>query len=334
MSANRMLNYGFENISDPTMDWAHEAQLLSKAGINGVGLSVGRVEWSAFAQQSLPGRHPAVVSENDYDLVRHAIAELKSAGFAGEVVLSIDALVPSLLTKQPELAGVDATGEASDSFASAWALTRGPVGESLVRFATEVAVRYKPAFIGLTELMIAEFSFGEQDLTLYCQAMGTTDWPRLGNGSIDTTDPTLGMWRSLEMASLVARVRRAVSRHGVLLEMDVRAPLPGELRGRPDSGHDYGMLLEAADRLAIWHYVGIDEHSRGAGQQHLLSLIRHNAQRMVLSVGLWANEGTLSAGELITELALGADLAQLSVTPASLMSSAHWKALQRHRRTD
>lgn len=334
MSAKRMLNYGFENVSDPSMDWAAEAKALLKAGINGVGLSVGRIEWSAFAQRSSPGQHPEVVLTNDYDLVEHAISTLRSSGYKGETVLSIDALVPNLLKKQPKLAGVDASGEASESFASAWALTRGIVGEQLVQFAAEVAARYKPAFIGLTELMIAEFSFGDQDFKLYCQTMGTTDWPRRGDGSIDTADPTLGIWRSLEMASLVSRIRRVVSRHGVLLEIDVRAPRPGELRGRPDSGHDYGMLLEAADRLAIWHYVGIDEHSRGAGQQHLLALIRHNPQRMVLSVGLWANEGVLSAGELVTELALGADLAQLSVTPASLMTPAHWKALQRHRPKD
>ncbi|MBP2385088.1 hypothetical protein [Paeniglutamicibacter kerguelensis] len=326
-----MINYGFEDVSNPATDWALQSSLLASAGITGVALSVGRVEWSAFVQRSIPGAYPDSIVQEGSDLVKSAIETLKNSGFTGEIVLSVDALTPLILKAQPELAGMDAKGYPSAVFASAWALTRGPVGDGLLDFVSEVAQRYKPTMIGLTELMIAEHSYGNRDLALYTQATGSARWPVTKEGDLDQAHPSLGMWRSLEMAKLISRLKSAVRQHGVELEVDVRSPDPSQMRGRPDSGHDYAMLLDVADRLAVWHYVGIDEHSRGFSEEYRGSLKKFKTHQLVLSVGLWAENGTLSNQELDETLQKCKDIPQLSVTPASLLTEGHWKVLQKHR---
>lgn len=328
MATKYMINYGFESVADPDTNWASEGKRITALGVDSVGLSVGRLEWSAFVQQSRPGNYPDVVSDGERDLAQAAMDGLRRAGYSGQFVLSVDALVPRMLAADQDLAGTDADGKMSREFASAWALVHGPVGDALEAFVTEVARRYQPFMIGLTELMIAEHSFGPRDLELYRKATGHPAWPKTPDGKNDTKHRSLAIWRSMELSRLVARLARAARREGVQLEMDVRAPAPGELRGRPDSGHDYAMLLDAADRLAIWHYIGIDAYPEGYNEDFVRSLDKFNERRLVLSIGLWAGKGTLSPAELGRALVKSDGVPLVSITPASMLSPAHWKVLQ------
>lgn len=330
-STKFMVNYGFESVVDPRADWAAEAKRLQTVGVGSVALSVGRPEWSAFPQDSRPGDYPGLVATGNRDFVREAMDGLRISGFSGDFTLSIDALMPLMLARDPHLAGTDANGRQSPEFPSAWALARGPVGEALEAFVDEVAARYQPSTIGLTELMIAEYSFGGQDLALYAGSSGNSQWPRAVSGTIDKTHASLSYWRSVELALFVARMARAARHHGVGLEMDVRAPAENERRGRPDSGHDYAMLLDVADRLAIWHYIGIDDYVENHNEAYVRSLSKYNEHSLVLSIGLWSDKGALSPAQLKDALTKCAEIPWVSITPASLMSDGHWRILQRQR---
>ena len=248
-----------------------------------------------------------------------------------------DVLAPRLIAARAELAAVSAAGERATEVPGLAALTRGPVAEEIVALVGELAARYRPDAVSLTELFLEDTTYGAADLRDYRQTMGAQDWPRTIDGAIDTQDEQVVAWRCRAVAELVSRARQAAAEHGAELWMEVRAPRDRADGDRRDSGHDYALLAEAADRLVVWDYFGIAEPGSPDTRSLARALARRDDGRGVLSIGLWDEpDGAIEPTELreaVEDAARGGSQA-LWVTPASLMDEGHWRALAQAWRPD
>ncbi|MET4540287.1 hypothetical protein ABIE37_002068 [Arthrobacter bambusae] len=332
--ADRMVNLGFEDVVNSEPGYLGKlSERLDSVSATAVSISVGRTDWTAFPWPDQPGAESSEVSRSGRDFVAEAITALETAddGSKRDVILTIDVLLDRALKEDPALAGRNVDGAASDAFASVWSLRHGAAGTRLASLAAAVAKKYKPSAVNLTELMFDDFTFGGNDLKDFKVTTGSTDWPRNGDGTIDTSDPRIHTWRSEAMADIVRKVSAAVEPYGVNLDMDVRSPRDSPSGDRADSGHDYDLLLKQVDRLHVWEYVGLNSERSPKTRELAESINRRAGSRLSLSVGLWSNEGRISPGEFGTalrEAALGG-ATSVSVTPASLMEAQHWEELRK-----
>jgi hypothetical protein len=317
---------GFETISDPAVDWSALAANLRRAGANGVGISAGRIDWTSFPWPGHAGQWSDPVRTRRVDLLGAAVRAL---GPGRNVTAAIDAFAPRYLASHPELAARDVHGQPSPYQLSITALTEGPAGDAFVQMIDYVAAAYPINAVELTELHYDVYGFGSDDLLSYEAATGRADWPRR-NGEINTSDPSIGTWRSEQVAKFVARAAEAAHRRGKQFLVDVRVSWDHLDHNSRENGQDYEMLLAHADRLVVWDYYGLssdlDASVTRAIVDHLEEL---NADRFIVSIGLWANQGVLSATDLGKGLALlnGRGLAGALVTPVSMFDASHWQAL-------
>lgn len=332
----RQIGIGFEDVVDDEQDWDAVEARLEAVRANAVSVSVGRVEWTGFRQEDHPDAAPALVRETERDFVAEALAVLRAdaAGEPRRITLSIDALVPAMIADDERIAGRSNDGEASDAFASAAAL-EGEVGDRIAALAEEVALRYAPDEVNLTELMFDASTFGDADLDSYRAATGAEDWPREAGGAIDVDHESLGRWRSGVIASVVERVAERVRPLGVQVSIDVRIDRQRPELGRPESGHDYRALAGVADRLVLWNYFGM--HDGGPGVSPLVTSSLPAAgvdpSRVLVQVGMWgADESTpIEPGQLEEGLRLTATngVSMVGVTPMSMLDDADWAAIGR-----
>jgi len=330
-ASERIIGLGFEDIVDHADKLPQLEQRLNEVRATSVSVSVGRTDWTAFPWPDHTDHWSAAVRDTGRDYVAEAIHAVgkDAAGKPRSIIAVIDVLVQGWITRDPSIAGVSATGERSTSFPSVTALSTGVVGKRLVALVNEVCQRYSPTAVSLTELFLDTYTFGGDDLRLYRAFTGASDWPRTPSGAIDTSDPSIGAWRSHAVTALVTRAASAAHSHGVKLLMEVRASWNGTHRDPGQDGQDYSALLAVADRLVIWGYFGLNNRSGASLEDVARSLPDAERARFVMSVGLWANSGTISASDLsqaVTASAAGG-VPAVWVTPASLMDDALWKAL-------
>ncbi|MGG5170810.1 hypothetical protein ACQR35_01350 [Pseudarthrobacter sp. J1738] len=345
--AERAVNFGFEDVAVPGKDWGALNQKLQEVRANSVGIAVGRPDWTGFVWAGHSEQQSSQVrSSRGEDFVWKALEGVGTApdGSKRKTTLVVDALVPGMIAEDSSLAGQDVQGKRSADFASVAALEHGAVGEHLVALVGDVAARYKPDAVSLTELMFDDSTFGDADADSYRNFSGQDDWPRNSDGSINTNDPSIGKWRSAVLAKLVARARDAAGKSGVKLLMDVRSPNSGagaatnaDLGGdRKDSGQDYNQLLKSSDGLVVWDYFGLNGGDPGDSKDLAAKLVQRDPGRISQSIGLWADEnsgdksGTVSATDLKTALKAAAEggARSVSVTPASKLSDQHWQAIK------
>lgn len=324
----RTVGVGYETVVEDPGGLPALAKRLDEVNANSVTISVGRLDWTAFRWD----KHPEIEAAGGRDHVAEAIKALGTAGNGSKrrVTLTIDLLIPGWIAKNQGLAGINLDGTRSKDFASVTALTTGPVGQRLVDFVDEVTRRYHPDAVALTELMFDDNTYGGDDRDSYLRATGAKDWPRTADGGIDTGDASIGAWRSQALASVVAKAAAAAHANGASLDMDVRAPWQDPAGDRPESGHDYALLAKAADRLVLWNYFALNGKGPDYSRE-LAAAMAARPGRFVISTGMWARSGTVSAADLETALADsvagGADA--VAVTPSSMLDDAAWGALRK-----
>lgn len=327
-AAERSVGVGYETVVDDPAGLPELARRLDEVNANSVTISVGRLDWTAFPW----ARHPEIEAVPGRDHVAEAIKALgtSASGERRRITLTIDLLVPGWIASNRGLAGINFDGTRSKDFASVTALTDGPVGERLVEFVDEVTRRYRPDAVALTELMFDNNTYGGDDRQSYLRAAGGTDWPRLANGDIDTGHPSIGKWRSTALASVVSKASAAAHANGSTLDMDVRAPWHDPGGDRPESGHDYTLLAGAADRLVLWNYFGLNS-ARPSYSEKLAAAMSARSGKYVISVGMWATDGRISAGDLAAALAasVAGGATAVAVTPSSMLDDAAWQALRK-----
>ena len=108
--------------------------------------------------------------------------------------------------------------------------------------------------------------------------------------------------------------------------------------GRPDAGNDYNLLAEAVDRIIPWVYIGID----GKGPSDIRRLTRAldakvpvETSRFTVSIGLWGRNSStvhvVSPARMAAAVRAGQTngITAVNVTPMSLTTPAHWRALRK-----
>lgn len=328
-----VIGLGFESLVGGT-DWGELSRRLSASGIEEVSIAVGRLDWLAYPPDRV-GLPSGPVRETGRDYVAEAIAGLdpwRRAALDRRITLTIDALIPGLIAQRPELAAVDADGTPHADFASVTAL-QNEIGDSLVALTEDVARRYGPDEVAVTELLV-DHSFGDDDLDSFIAFSGADDWPRRLDGSIDTADAAIGRWRSAVVADLAGRMADRSRENGVPFAMDVRVDWDDPARGRPDSGHDYGALIDRVDRLTLWCYTALG----GASPEQVGALPGELAgagmdvERMIFSVGMWTSADGVVIGpdhlRRALESAETSTAGAVGVTPLSLLEDMHWSVIE------
>jgi hypothetical protein len=328
----RSISLGFESVTAGGSTLQHLQSKLNDAGATAVSLSVGRLDWAAFPWARYPQSRSGPVRRTGRDYVAEAIKALghDGTGRKRKTTLTVDALVPGWISADPGIAGISPDGSRSSDFASLSALTHGPVAQRLIAFVTEIVRRYKPDTVDLTELMFDDATFGPDDLASYRSFTGAGDWPRRADHTIDTGAPAIAQWRSTALAGLVTRVRSATHAGGATLDMDVRAPWNSADGDRADSGQDYALLAQAADRLIVWDYFGINSKPASYSADLARSLTHRFGDRFAMSIGMWADTGSIPPTDMTDALRASLDggATALAVTPASLLDDAAWDAIR------
>lgn len=322
----RVVGIGFDDVVRTPSRLTDLAKRLRKADVNGVAVSAGRSDWTSFAWKD----HPDRVSPD----VRHGrdpfADAIRAVGEGQQVSAVVDVFSPRLLTAQPALAARDVHGKASDTQVSLTALSSGTAGDRLIEMIDYVSRNYPVTSVDLTETQYDTYGYGSDDKRSYRHATGRHDWPRRRDGTIDTADPSIGRWRSARMAAFVARAAATVHAHGKKLFVDVRVSWDTLSHNSAENGQDYRTLLAAgADRLVVWDYFAIN--SRPARESARLAeyLARLGGDKFILSVGMWAKRGAISAADLRIALTSSArsPLAGSWITPAGMIDDDHWTVL-------
>lgn len=325
---DRAIAFGFEDVVNTDTDWAENRARLDRIGATAVSLSVGRPDWMAMPWSEHAGWEASVVEETGRDFLAEALTELSGL----ETTLVVDTLAPRAIERDASVAGEASDGEASEDFPSVSALDGGAYGEQLTAVCIEAARRYRPARIALTELMFDDATFGDADLAHFREHTGNDEFPTTTGGDIDLGHPDIARWRSGALSRLLGRIAEGLVEHDVLLDIDVRAPWSDPSDDRAESGHDYDVLLESADRLVVWNYFGLqDDIDPAYGREVADSLKERFGDRFVMSTGLWASgDKVVSPDDMVASLraVAGVGAPAVSVTPASLMTRRHWNALE------
>lgn len=322
----RSVAFGFEDVAVEDATWPSHRARLDEANATAVTLAVGRADWLAFPFDSASVWESSVVSRTGRDFVREALTLLD--GLA--ITLVIDALAPRAIEQDPTIAGRTADGEPSTHFLSVSALDGGYFGAHVEAICREVARRYRPARISVTELMFDDATFGRADLAHFVAHSGRSEFPRTENGEIDVDHPAVHRWRSESLARVVGRIAEQAADFDVLVEMDVRVNWENPDGDRADSGHHYGLLLESVDRLAVWNYFALADADPGYGADLVASLRRRFGDRAVMSTGLWGRGDAVVSPEdmgVSLQVVASAGARAVSVIPASLMNEDHWETL-------
>ena len=335
----RSVSVDFGIVTDPATDWAALDAHLDEIGATGVDLNAGRVEFTAFDWPA----YPDAAAEPGADHIARAARALRLTGDGRqrEIGLIVDAYVPEWIVQDPSIAGRSADGTPATYTASAAQLARGPVGDRLVEYVAALGERYEPSQIAITELFLDINSFGDDDLALFREMTGATDWPRTADGLPDDYADSVAAWRADVLAGLLARMRSALDAvddgrgAGIALAVDARVDFDYPAKGSPVSGQLYDVLLRSADRIVLWAYLfGQRPPTDISGVTAGLEEAGYDMSRFTVSVGMWAPfsvdpPGVLSA-DLLTqavEEAATNGVTHVNVTPASLLTDEDWAAL-------
>lgn len=331
----RSIGIGFEDVVSEEPAWSALGRKLAAVNATALSVAVGRPDWTAFPWDGPATNQASLVRDTGRDYVREALGEL-TRSFTNDqrprITLTIDALIPGWISRDSEVAGVNVDGEESESFASLSALATGPVGDELIRLAREVCERYRPDGLCLTELMFDDYTFGVDDLDHFREHMDLDDWPRTADDEIDTEHEVIARWRSQALAGLLGRIRTISAEYDVTLEMDVRASWDNPSGDRALSGHDYDILLESVERIAVWNYFALNDRAPEYAGDITEALREQIDDRFIISTGLWATgeDELVSPEDMARSLSAidEAGAAAYSVTPASLMTTEHWETLE------
>lgn len=328
------LSFGYDSIAEDAGHLHDQVAHTDNVDPDAVSISAGRPDWTTFPWGGHEDNWSRPVQELRCDLLGRALQTLgtRPDGSRRARMIVVDAFIAGWIDRDPSVAGVYADGSRSELQASMAQLESGPVGDQLVALVGEVARRYQPEAVSLTELFASSATFGEDDLASYQRFSGERDWPRTGAGEIDQGDLSIADWRSAVIAGVVARAREQANQADVALLMEVRVNWADPTAGRPFSGQDYSLLVDAADQLVSWDYFALP--SASGDPTDVESAVRTREDRWpgrwVSSVGLWASgDGVATPEDMAVAVngafAGGSDV--VWVSPASKLSPAHWEAL-------
>jgi len=237
---------------------------------------------------------------------------------------------PKYIQANPGEAALTWLGKPSPYLVNTVDLVDGKFGELLLAMVESIAAHYPVASISLTELVYHNDGYGEKDRAAYQAYSKAADWPRLGNGLINTDDPSIGVWRTYEIGRFLQKAKAVANRYGKLLFMDV-----GVSWGRPalasqENGTRYDVVLEQADQMVVWDYFALNGYQPEFTESLANQLKAYGENRVILSVGLWNKNNRVINGDQLERALLSAVKGGIRnhwVTPSLLLNDEHWSIL-------
>jgi hypothetical protein len=304
------------------------AKNMKTAGINMVALNAGRTEWTYFKWAGHSSSWSSDVNSSGVDFLAD---DSTYYGQWAQVNASIDVLSPNYIKANPSKAAKDASGQASTDLVSTAELVNGTYGQTLLTMVGYIAANYpKVASITLTGISYHVDGYGADDLALYKAATGKTDWPRNSDGTINIDDASIGTWRSAVIGQFLGKAAALAHQNGKQLFMQVGVSVNSLSTATNNYGTNYTVMLKNVDKIVVQDYFGANGYSPKYSSNIAQYLAQMGAGRSILEVGLWGASGaTVSATDLKYAITSGASggIADIMVTPESLVLSTHWSAL-------
>jgi hypothetical protein len=285
------------------------------------------MDWTYFKWRWHRGSWSSDVRDTAVDFLTRDVGRF---GKWAAVDAVVDVLAPRYVAAHPDAAAVSWRGVRSTGLVSTTQLVDGEFGTMLVEMVDYIAAHYPVDSISLTELDYHIDGYGEDDAASYRLFTGRADWPRSADGTINIDDPSIGKWRSLEVGRFLQRAASAAHSHGKKLYFDVQVEWDHLERRGASHGHDYGVMLDSADRLVVWDYFDLAGRPPKYTTDVARSLKGLGQDKIILSVGLWPKEGTpVSPDALRTALRAGLSegIVNQWVTPSRFMTQDHWQVL-------
>ena len=323
----RAMRLDFSNYAGSRSQIDQMEQKFKAAGINMVGLGAGRVEWTFFKWPGHQTQWSSDVKDTGIDFLAEDTARF---GKWAHVDAVVDVFAPNYIRQHPEKAAINYLGQASPNLVSTTELVQGEFGQMLLDMVEGIAANYPVQSISITELDYHCDGYGADDKASYLAYSGRTDWPRLNNGIININDPSIGNWRTHMLDVYLDRAVVIAHHYGKEFFLDVQLSSDENDPLTNLHGTNYNIVLQHTDRLVVWGYFGLDGTDPQEFYNYAQFLLTFGAKHVILSVGLWdATDPTVTCEELreAIEACQAGGLANIWVTPSTLMTDAHWQEL-------
>ena len=296
--------------------------------VNRVGVSAGRADWTYFRWAGNESWWSQQQTAANTDMLEHTLSVLRQQGYRTTAIL--DVFGERYLARYPDAAALDLDGKRSKVIICSTELAEGAAGNHLLSAIEALAATTQADTVAVTELFYDKHCYDDRCLLAFKKATGRTSWPRTASGIIDYLDPSIGAWRSRQIASIATRVAKVVHAHGKKFALDVKVSRADVMHNSVENGQDYHLLAPLVDEFVVWDYFGIeDEPPENSALVAAYLDDEFGADKFYLSIGLWGRSGTISSETFARALRSSQQggATQLWITPAEKMSKSHWKAL-------
>jgi hypothetical protein len=323
----RAMRLDFSNYAASRSQIDQMEQKFKAAGINMVGLGAGRVEWTFFKWPGHQTQWSNDVKDTGVDFLAEDTARF---GKWAHVDAVVDVFAPNYISQHPEKAAINYLGQASPNLVSTTELVQGEFGQMLLDMIEGIAANYPVQSISITELDYHSDGYGADDKASYLNYSGRADWPRLSNGLINIHDPSIGNWRTHMLDVYLDKAVVIAHRYGKEFFLDVQLSDDSKDPLTNLHGTNYNIVLQHTDRLVVWGYFGLDGTDPQEFFNYAQFLLTFGVKHMILSFGLWdATEPAITCDELraAIEASEAGGMANIWVTPSTMMTDAHWQEL-------
>ena len=302
-------------------------QKIENAGMNMVSLGAGRVDWTFFMWSGHLNDWSSDVKDTGIDFLADDSSRF---GSWAQVDAAVDALSPIYITQHPQAAAISWDGKPSTQLVSTMQVVQGQYGQLLLQMIQYIAANYPVDSISINEMFYHLDGYGPDDKVAFMAYTGLKDWPRTSNKTIDINDPVIEDWRTFEMNIFLSQVHTICSKYGKQFYFDVPVNLDAD--GIPNGG--YGVRLDKmftnVDKIIIWGYFDLDLMAPEKLENTASSLKQYEPERTIFLIGLWNKQMQAVSPDKVERAIIAVQnggLANIWITPASLMTDAHWSAI-------
>jgi biofilm PGA synthesis N-glycosyltransferase PgaC len=296
--------------------------------VNRVAVSAGRADWTYFRWPGNEAWWSSAQTATTADMLEETLKELRQRGYRTTAIF--DVFGERYIQRHPGAAALDIDGIRSKTMLCSTELAEGPAGDHLARAVEALAATTQADTVAITELFYDKQCYDDHCLQSFRRATGRAGWPRSADGKIDYRDPSIGAWRSRQVATIAERLAKIVHAHGKKIALDVKVSQGDVMHNSVENGQDYHMLAPYVDEFVVWEYFALEgEPPERTARVAAYLDDEFGADKFFLSIGLWGRSGTISSETFARALHSSQEggATKLWITPADKMTAAHWKAL-------
>jgi hypothetical protein len=333
----KLVRVDYTDLTSSRDEVAGLEQHMKEVGVNMVGLGAGRVDWTYFPWKGHSANWSDAVRTTGVDYLKE---DTNRFGKWSQVYAAIDVLSPLYIKAHPAAAAVSWSGQPSQNLVGLMELVEGDFGTELLSMIDYIAVNYPVNAITLSEMVYYVDGFGEKDKTAFLAYSKLADWPHNADGNIDLDSPAIGQWRAYELGRFLEKAAAVVHKSNKQLFVEVHINLDETGKVWLQNGTDYDQLLKNADKLLVWGNYNMEGRALGAIVNVAYYLTRFDPERVILMIGLWAENypgdtpkeemQAIPAEDLRTALSAAdqGEIKSLGVVPSFLLGDEHWQVLK------